>query len=34
MGQIKRDDMLELTRRFTSARSNLARIAGALIQAS
>ena len=29
MGQIKRDDMLELTRRFTSARSNLARIAGA-----
>ena len=27
--QIKRDDMLELTRRFTSARSNLARIAGA-----
>ena len=31
MGQINRDDMLELTRRFTSARSNLVRIAGAYI---
>ena len=28
MGQINRDDMLELTRRMTSARSNLVRIAG------
>ncbi len=31
MGQINRDDMLELTRRMTSARSNLVRIAGAYI---
>jgi hypothetical protein len=31
MRQINRDDMLELTRRFTSARSNLVRIAGAYI---
>ena len=31
MGQINRDDMLELTRRFTSARSNLVIIAGAYI---
>ena len=31
MGQINRDDMLELARRFTSARSNLVRIAGAYI---
>lgn len=31
MGQIKREDMLELTRRLTSARSNLVRIAGAYI---
>ena len=31
MGQINREDMLELTRRMTSARSNLVRIAGAYI---
>ena len=31
MGHINRDDMLELTRRMTSARSNLVRIAGAYI---
>ncbi len=31
MGRIKREDMLELTRRMTSARSNLVRIAGAYI---
>ena len=31
MGNINRNDMLELTRRMTSARSNLIRIAGAYI---
>ena len=31
MGNINRNDMLELTRRMTSARSNLVRIAGAYI---
>nr|WP_027871176.1 DUF4317 family protein [[Eubacterium] cellulosolvens] len=33
MGNINREDMLELTRRMTSARSNLVRIAGAYIDA-